>query len=360
MQTIGIRAGRAACPAHYAANRKLPPQGSGETEKNYGAQRCRNAFLGTRVKAITPKCVTRNWDGITYNYITRENYEFLRDSYLRYAGLLGVEAKHRPARTISESILRLHTEMDALIGNGLNVNLEYEEDRLFFALWKCHQWGTCTLYWFPVKFLECLNPQLKRVAVSFLHELMRSNGFGTMNDDDDTDYVLEWEAETAVGEEDDKDRREFLKKIESYKSGKIYRLLERVRTKSYYKNLPKELERYEAKNDFERNLIETMKDGLELIRPERSITQYAYDPFFDENPDFRPMQLEHQIRFIYDVHDGITASLEEYFNSSIQETYEIIPTTVYRLSPQTERLFYMDDYPERFFTWADKFIELTA
>lgn len=312
------------------------------------------------MKAIAPKCVTREWNGITYNYITRENYEFLRDSYLHYAGLLGVEAKHRPARTIGESILRLRTEMDALIGSSLNVNLEYEEDRLFFALWKCHQWGKCTLYWFPVKFLECLNPRLRRITVTFLHQFMWNNSLDTMNDDDDTDYVLEWEAEAAAEEVDKEDRQEYLKLIESYKNGKIYRLLEQVYTKSYYKNLPKELERYEAKNDFERKLIEAMKDGLELVRPERSIMQYAYDPFFDENPDFRPMQLERQIRFIYDIDDGITASLEEYFNNCMQETYEIIPTTVYRLSPQTERLFYMDDYPERFFTWADKFIELTA
>lgn len=360
MQTIGTRAGAAACPAHYAANRKLPQQRSGETEKNYGAKRCRNAFLDTRIKAITPKCVTRQWDGVTYNYITRENYEFLRDSYLRYAGLLGVEAKHRPARSIGESILRLRTEMDALIGSGLNVNLEYEEDRLYFALWKCHQWGKCTLYWFPVKFLECLNPRLRRIAVTFLHQFMWSNSLDTMNDEEDTDYVLEWEEETMPEERNKEDREEHLKTIESYKSGKIYRLLKLVRTKSYYKNLPKELERYEAKNDFERDLIKAMKEGLELIRPERSIMQYAYDPFFDENPDFLPMQLERQIRFIYDIHDGITASLEEYFNNCMQETYEIIPTTVCRLSPQTERLFCMDDYPERFFTWADKFIELTA
>lgn len=359
MQTIGIRAGRAACPAYHAANRTLPLQGSIETKKNYGAQRCRNAFLGTRIKAIAPKCVTREWDGITYNYITRENYGFLRDSYLRYAALLGVEALHQPAKSIGESILRLRAEMDALIGDGLNVNLEYEEDRLHFALWKCHQWGKYTLYWFPVKFLECLNPQLRRIAITFLHEFMRSNGLDTMNDEEETGYILEWEAETA-DEEDKKERKERLELVESYKNGKIYRLLERVRSKSYYKNLPGRLARYKANNDFERNLVGAMQDGLELIRPERSIMQYAYDPFFDENPDFIPMQLERQIRLIYDVHDGITASLEEYFNSSMQETYEIIPTTVYRLSPQTERLFFMDDYPERFFTWADKFIELTA
>lgn len=360
MQIIRIQAGGAACPAHYAANRELLQQRSRETEKNYGAERCRNAFLGTRIKAITPKCVTREWNGITYNYITRENYEFLRDSYLRYVALLGVETKHRPARSIGESILRLRAEMDALVGDGLNVNLEYEEDRLYFALWKCHQWGKYTLYWFPLKFMECLNPRLRRITVTFLHELMRSNGLDTMNDEEDTNYVLEWETEAAVDEEDKKVRKERLKLIEAYKSGKIYRLLKRVRIRSYYKNLPKVLKRYEANNDFERNLIKLMQDGLELLRPERSIMQYAYDPLFDENPDFTPMYLGRQIRFIYDIHDGITASLEEYFNNSMQETYEITPATVYKLSPQTERLFCMDDYPERFFTWTDKFIELTA
>lgn len=360
MQNNGLRAGAAACPAYHAANRKLPLQGSGETEKNYGAEWCRNAFLSKRIKAIAPKCVTREWDGNTYNYITRENYEFLRDSYLRYAGLLGVEAKHRPARSIGESILRLRTEMDVLIGDGLNVNLEYEEDRLFFALWKYHRWGKCTLYWFPVKFLECLNPRLRRITITFLHELMWSNGMDTMNNEEDTDFVLECEAEAATEEGDKKDREERLKMIQSYKSGKIYRLLERVKGESYYKNLPKELARYETKNDFERNLVQVMQDGLELIDPEHSIMKYAYDPFYDENPDFTPMYLEQQIRLIYDIHDGITASLEGYFNSSMQETYEIIPTTVYKLSPQTEKLFFMDDYPERFFTWADKFIELTA
>lgn len=360
MQTIGIRPGGAACQAHHATSRKFPAQGSGETEKNYGAERCRNAFLDTSIKAIMPKCVTREWNGVTYNYVTRENYDFLRDSYLRYAELLGVEAKHKPAKSISESILRLHAEMNALVGDDLNVNLEYEKDHICFTLWKYHQWGKCTLYWFPVKFLECLNPGLRRIAVTFLHEFMRSNRLDTMNDEEDTDYVLEWEAEAAADEGDKKDREERLKMIESYKNGRIYRMLERVRVRSYYKNLPGKLARYETKNDFELELVKLMKDGLELIDPERSIMQYAYDPFFDENPDFTPMYLERQIRFIYDIHDGITASMEEFFNNSMRETYEITPVTVYKLSPRTERLFFMDDYPERFFTWADKFIELTT
>ncbi|KAB4253889.1 hypothetical protein [Bacteroides uniformis] len=359
MQTAGIQAGGTACQAYHGANGKFPVQGCDKTEKNYGAKRCRNAFLNTRLRPIPPRCVTREWDGVTYNYITQENYEFLRDSYLNYAELLGVEARHKPAKSIGENIIRLYAEMDGLIGDGLNVNLEYERERLYFALWKYHRWGEYTLYWFPVKFLECLSPELRRIAITFLHELMVSNRIETMNDEEDTDYILECEAEAAA-ENDEKERDDWLRKIESYTNGKIYRLLERVRTKSYYKNLPKKLANYQAGNDFEKRLVDGMRAGLDFIIPDRSIMQYAYDPFFDEEPDFTPMYLERQIRFIYDIRDGITSSLEEYFNNSLQETYEITPVTVYKLSPETDKLFFMDDYPERFFKWADKFIELTA
>ena len=359
MQTVGIPAGGTARQAYHAADRKLPVQGCGKTEKNYGAERCRNAFLNTRMKVIAPKYVAREWDGVTYNYITQENYEFLRDSYLRYAELLGVKAEHKPEKSVGESIIRLHAEMDELIGNGLNVNLEYEKDRLYFALWKYHQWGQYTLYWFPVKFLECLNPELRRIAITFLHEFMHSNSLDTMNDQEDTGYILEWEAE-AVDEEEPQEREKCLKTIESYKNGRIHRLLQRVGSKSYYRNLPKKLAGYEAKNDFEQKLVDAMLEGLDFIIPGRTIMQYAYDPFFDEEPDFSPIYLEQQIRFIYDAHDGITSSLVDFFNNSLQESYEIAPATVYKLSPETEKLFFMDDYPERFFRWADKFIQLTA
>ena len=41
-----------------------------------------------------------------------------------------------------------------------------------------------------------------------------------------------------------------------------------------------------------------------------------------------------------------------------QESYEIIPATILTLSPQIDRLFETDDYPDRFFRWADRFIAL--
>ena len=115
------------------------------------------------------------YDGNGINVITRENYEFLRDSFFNYALLLKKEATHTPGNSIGESIAKLYNEMDELVGDGMNVNIEQKNGRLYFYLWKYHNWGELTLYYFPVKFLESLNPTLRRISIPFIHNLMRAN-----------------------------------------------------------------------------------------------------------------------------------------------------------------------------------------
>lgn len=127
--------------------------------------------------------------------------------------------------------------MNALVGDDLNVNIEQEDGRLFFRLWKNHQWGSCTLYYFPVKFLESLNPALRRIAVTFIHKLMKANGIDTFLDYEDTDFMFEMLSE--CDDSDSSEGKERLKLLDSYQNGKINRLLKRVESKSYYKDLPK-------------------------------------------------------------------------------------------------------------------------
>ena len=55
---------------------------------------------------------------------------------------------------------KLHEEMEVLVGEELNVNIEEQNGRLLFRLWKTHRWGVLTLYYFPVKFVEALGPGL--------------------------------------------------------------------------------------------------------------------------------------------------------------------------------------------------------
>ena len=150
--------------------------------------------------------------GKVHNLITRENYEFLRDSFFRYASLMKKEAVHTPGRTPGEGIARLHEEMCNLVGNDMNVNIERDGERLLFRLWKCHGWGEFILYYFPTKFIERLGPELGRISVTFIHNLMQANGINTVLDEDDMDYALTLMSEDDSGEtaSDRKKRRRLL------------------------------------------------------------------------------------------------------------------------------------------------------
>lgn len=101
-----------------------------------------------------------------------------------------------------------------------------------------------------------------------------------------------------------------------------------------------------------------MRGGLPFLAPERGIMQYGYDAYYSENPDFHPMYLQQQIRVVYDINDIVSEYLVDYYNSNSRETYDITPVTTCDLSPDTGELFRMEDYPERFFKWADEFINI--
>lgn len=362
MCTIGRTTVKTAGKAHHRPDTEECTVRREQGRTDCGSKRGRNSFLSSALIPLAQKSLTVDcYDGYEcekINVITRENYEFLRDSYFRYALLLQREAVHTPGKSIGEGIARLYDEMDALVGDGLNVNIEQERGRLFFRLWKYHKWGSFMLYYFPVKFMESLNPVLKKIAITFLHNLMEANGICTFWDDYEADFMFE-----MLLEEDDSDpvdRKERIKLLDSYQEGKIGRLLKRVETKSYYKNLPKALEAYEPRNGFEQPLVDAMKRGLPFLTPERGIMQYGYDAYYSEDPDFHPMYLQQQIRVVYDINDVVSEYLVDYYNSYSRETYDITPVTVRDLSPDTGELFSMDDYPERFFRWADEFISLIS
>lgn len=132
---------------------------------------------------------------------------------------MGVKAQHIPGRNIGESIDRLVYDMETLLKDNAGVNLEQKGQQLFFNLWKCHQWGEYTLYYFPVKFVEELNPELKRIAISFINGMANANGIATILDGDETDMVLDW-LETEEWDEPETETRNRLATVRSYRKGK--------------------------------------------------------------------------------------------------------------------------------------------
>lgn len=359
MQAIGTLTNRKTRPLYNRPDRKRVSKRSEQEKTDYCAQWCRNSFLTTVFSPIAPAKVERDWGGETYNYVTKENYYFLVQSAMRYASLLGIELKHHPGNSIGEGISNIYDELNSIIGE-INLNLEPREEKLRFVLWKYHPWGDYTFYWLPVKFIETLNPKLKKIAISFIHQFMQSNHMVTTNEAFDVEWILEW-ATDSLSECDSDDRKRNKEIIEAYKEGKVHRLMQRIESKCYYKNLSRILDKYLPNNEFEQQLVDLFKEGLQFIGKDKpSIMSYGYDPLYDEEQDYHPVDMERMIRIVYDLDDFVTEWMQDWANNELREAYDISPATQLILSPDTDKLFTMDDYPDKFFIWFDKMCDLIA
>ncbi|WP_320913550.1 hypothetical protein [Phocaeicola sp.] len=49
--------------------------------------------------------------------------------------------------------------------------------------------------------------------------------------------------------------------------------------------------------------------------------------------------------------------MESCFSTDCQETYNQTPVSFTFITPETEELFKPDNYPERFSSWFEKFVE---
>lgn len=254
--------------------------------------------------------------------------------------------------------MNLYQELDKLIGDELSVNIESNEGCLYFNLWRYNQWGDHMLYWFPAKFVEFLNPRLQGIAKTFLHDLMKSNDFSTIIQFENYDYYMEM-FEESLQEREEEESKHSLALLPSYgKEGDIFNFLRDLETQRPYRNLRAALERYKPQDGRELRLVELMLEGLQFIgKRTPSIMDFAYDPYYESEPDFNPVCLQEQVCFIYDS-DTVTEYIQEWLNANSQESYDIVPTTCLALSPKTNRLFDLDPYPDQFMKWADKFLYL--
>lgn len=202
-----------------------------------------------------------------------------------------------------------------------------------------------------------LLPQLQRMTIAFLHLLVRSNGIATMNGTDLAEYALDW-IEMNTDDPACEERDEMRSVCNSYREGEAIAALRKIETTdATYTDLEAEIAEYAPANDVEQQLIEIIRKGCEFVRDgSPSIMQYAYDPHYEEVPEFAPIRLDQLIMIVYDNLDTVSEYMLDILNGSATESYEITPCTVLEISPATERPFAMDDYPERFFGWADEFI----
>ena len=91
-----------------------------------------------------------------------------------------------------------------------------------------------------------------------------------------------------------------------------------------------------------------------------NLTDYLYDWAYEEERDFYPVGMESQVMLVYSTRDTLAECMEGFMNSDYQETYALTPVTYRFLTPETDCLFQMGDYPEKLSKWLARFTKHIA
>jgi hypothetical protein len=171
-------------------------------------------------------------------------------------------------------------------------------------------------------------------------------------------YLGEW---YETDEDSDSEVRNLLT---AYREGYIndtFSLLYQKSNRSI-RELEELIESYTAKNEAERRLITSIRQGINIINMNQNIFHYVCRPGEnDENlyntEDESVIEVERLIRFVYSGDDYLSESYLEYINTeSMDCANEYFPRKSLVITPETDKLLEVD-YVECFFTWLIEFIE---
>lgn len=328
-----------------------------QSKENYSAFRCCNTFLKTTFQPIGQKALFNDSDIDKQNYLTQSNYEYLRDSAFQYARLLNAELKHNSSNDISTSISNLYKEFTAILSDSdsdLCLNIDIEEQRLNFVIYKAYKW--CPLYWLPMKFIESIDEELQQIAVLFINELSKSNDIPLyFNSQIFTSTIEDLEETYDQYDDSEEKQKEYENILISYSSGEIYKLFQRIRMAPPCRELPEIIRKIQPKQEREKNLFKIFEEGLQFIGNDLpSFKDFEYDSDFDPDIDYLPLDFNSSLLIFYD-DDWVARNVIDRFNGEWEASYIIDPCCIMKLSPKTDKLFVMDDYPVRFLGWCYKF-----
>lgn len=325
--------------------------------KNCSTIRCCNAFLKTSFYPITQKELYNPLShDLEYNYFNQNNYEYLRDSALQYAKLLNRELTYTQTSDIGMNIANLYKSFQAILGD-IGLNIEIDGKGLVFIIYKKHDWGDILL-WLSVKFIELLDRELQNIAITFVREFSKSNGilslFATTLYENVRSYLEESLDDQGYSDDELKEYKDLL---QSYETGEINMLFSRVMNAKPCKVLPEMIASCRPRQEREKKLIQLFEEGLQFIGTDLpSIKQYEYDPESELDDEICPIGFDDTILLVYDEDDWLSENMIEHLNYQLQDSYTINPHSVMQLCPETDKLLLLNDYPERFKNWFNKFV----
>lgn len=350
--------------SHYQRSRmhRCQPGDQPQEKKKTATRRSNNDFLMGRILPVAPDYYMETDEEEKINLTTEENFEYLYSSALKYAGLAGVELPfHRTKDCPRINITNLYKAVDNIFPE--HINLEVTDGKLNFCIYRFHKWPDYKLFWIPLDFAEKLPRQLKRIALEFIRRFSRHHGIQDVTETYYHEMAVDYLG-SYKNYDDNAGAAEIRHKANiarSYDKGKAYSTLTRMGKRRFCMDLEGEMQKYHTKKNKELELLKLITEGMTFISSDSPyIMQYYYDWAYEKEPDYEPAGLDKQIMLTYSLNDDMTSEMESYFSSGCQESYAITPVTTCYLTPETDRLFTMDDFPERFSKWLGRFIKHIA
>ena len=321
-----------------------------QTQNHSRPKVCRSGFLKQQLPIIPAK---QDEDSLLNEYLSEENFVYLSECAVHYAGLLG-KSIELPTGTAHEKISFLFHRFEAILPDKQRLNIELSGDQLRWIIYRYHRWNDHTFYWMPVKFITALSGQIRETAMSFMHLLIRKNGFNRFKNGYEFDYLFDYLNE-IIRDDDchDTEKHTVFKLLESYENGEISVFLDEVYN---YKpvDVIRALEEYRPANPQEAKLLDCLRKGVPFISGKNCIMNYDYNPYYksmsDYDDEYQTVTLDRIIRYVYCTSDFVSSELENILNQEMQESYAAEPVSFHILNHDSE-LFITDNYPERFSEW---------
>jgi hypothetical protein len=323
------------------------PSGSKQAKKsNTEVRESGNDFLTSIFKPIR----TIDIDPL----YSEANYKYLYDSAKNYTGLLnkGFNIEYNPTDFNS-----LYTEFDKKVPEGQSLYIFEKDNKLHFKITQAYD--NNTLYYIPCEIIDQSSGVFRDILIDFFCILKYTQKLTSQMDSYHCSGLLEeLEYQEESGELDIDD--DYLQLLKSYKDGDIAKTLDLVN--SHPKCAPCELQKiiseYKPQSEKESEILVLLLQGLEILKYEISIFQYAEVPNSYDPAGYGevPMSADELVMIVY-ADDIIVENMIESVNMSCQECEcEYFCAGIVELSPDTEQAMQPEWFVVNFLEWLSKFI----
>ena len=285
------------------------------------------------------------------------NYDFLYRSARNYLKLLGSSFDLTPQ---TKDFTGLFEYFQNLLPEGQYLLLTEENKKLFFKVLFGEDFLVGEVFFIPIKVLNLTEGILRDILLAFFQHFQQAYHLPRKENMYDYEMIVDSYFEGWYECDDDPELRDFL---ESYRKGYIndtFSLIYQKPNRSI-PELEEMINSYNSKNENEKRLITSIRQGINILLMNKNIFEYVCRPgkndFNSDNDDEDfIIEADRLIRFVYSGDDYVTESYLESLNTEMSDSVsEYFPRKSLILTPETDGLLEVD-FVECFFSWLTEFI----